>query len=123
MRPLQRCSEKALAQGGGLARALELARTLRAQSDKPLVIMSYLNPLLYASPTDRTVFRYITSGSNGAYSAVPGWDACTGLGSPNGAALLNMLAARRVLFLVQHQKPVGLDDRHRRAVHFSTIRK
>ena len=43
---LQRCSEKALAQGGGLARALELARALRAQSDKPLVIMSYLNPLM-----------------------------------------------------------------------------
>jgi kumamolisin len=57
--------------------------------------LGYLNPLLYASPTDRTGFHDITSGSNGAYSAVPGWDACAGLGSPNGAALLNMLAARR----------------------------
>jgi kumamolisin len=55
--------------------------------------LGYLNPLLYASPTDRTGFRDITSGANGAYSAVPGWDACTGLGSPNGAALLKMLAA------------------------------
>lgn len=43
---LQRASEKALAQGGGLERALELARTLRAESTKPLVLMSYLNPLL-----------------------------------------------------------------------------
>ncbi|MGH7441891.1 MAG: tryptophan synthase subunit alpha [bacterium] len=43
---LQRCAEKALANGGGLARALELAETLRAGSDKPLVLMSYLNPLL-----------------------------------------------------------------------------
>jgi tryptophan synthase alpha chain len=44
---LQRCSEQALAQGGGLARALELARILRAEgTDKPLVLMSYLNPLL-----------------------------------------------------------------------------
>ncbi len=39
------------------------------------------------------VFRDITSGSNGAYQAGPGWDACTGLGSPNGEALLAGLAA------------------------------
>jgi kumamolisin len=38
-------------------------------------------------------FRDITQGNNGAYQAGPGWDACTGLGSPNGAALLAALAA------------------------------
>ena len=43
---LQRCSELALAAGGGLDRALDLARQLRADSPKPLVLMSYLNPLL-----------------------------------------------------------------------------
>ena len=32
-------------------------------------------------------FNDITSGSNGAYSAGPGWDPCTGLGSPDAAAL------------------------------------
>ena len=36
-------------------------------------------------------FNDITSGNNGAYKAGPGWDACTGLGSPNGAALLTLL--------------------------------
>jgi kumamolisin len=36
-------------------------------------------------------FRDITSGNNGSYSAGPGWDACTGLGSPDGSALLNQL--------------------------------
>jgi Predicted protease len=36
-------------------------------------------------------FRDITSGSNGAYSAAVGWDACTGLGTPSGAALLSVL--------------------------------
>jgi kumamolisin len=36
-------------------------------------------------------FRDITSGSNGAYSAGPGWDACTRLGSPDGTALLSRL--------------------------------
>jgi kumamolisin len=40
-------------------------------------------------------FRDITQGNNGAYHAGPGWDACTGLGSPNGAALLAALAALR----------------------------
>jgi kumamolisin len=36
-------------------------------------------------------FRDITSGNNGHFVAGPGWDACTGLGSPNGTALLNLL--------------------------------
>jgi kumamolisin len=38
-------------------------------------------------------FRDITSGSNGAYAAGPGWDPCTGLGSPDGEVLLSGLAA------------------------------
>ena len=49
-------------------------------------------PRLYALlGTD--AFRDITSGSNGAYSAGPGWDACTGLGSPDGAALAQGLGS------------------------------
>jgi kumamolisin len=53
-----------------------------------------LQPLLYAgvSPgADVPGFRDITSGNNGAYTAGPGWDACSGLGSPDGTALLNRL--------------------------------
>jgi kumamolisin len=38
-------------------------------------------------------FRDITSGNNGAYQAGPGWDACTGLGSPRGETLVAALAA------------------------------
>ena len=54
-----------------------------------------LQPLLYAGitpGTDVAGFRDITDGSNGAYKAGPGWDACTGLGSPNGTALLSRLS-------------------------------
>ena len=40
-----------------------------------------------------TAFRDITTGTNGAYTAGPGWDPCTGLGSPNGQALLTALTA------------------------------
>ncbi|GAA1586249.1 S53 family peptidase [Kribbella karoonensis] len=36
-------------------------------------------------------FHDITSGTNGAYQAAPGWDPCTGLGSPDGEALLAAL--------------------------------
>jgi kumamolisin len=36
-------------------------------------------------------FNDIITGNNGAYSAGPGWDACTGLGSPDGTALLARL--------------------------------
>ena len=36
-------------------------------------------------------FRDITSGNNGAYPAGPGWDACSGLGSPDGTALLTRI--------------------------------
>jgi kumamolisin len=38
-------------------------------------------------------FRDITSGNNGAYAAAAGWDACSGLGSPRGTALVTALAA------------------------------
>lgn len=45
--------------------------------------LGFLNPLLYLySPV-----RDIVEGSNGAYTAGAGWDACTGLGSPDGAKL------------------------------------
>ncbi|MEO6886978.1 MAG: S53 family peptidase [Jatrophihabitantaceae bacterium] len=37
-------------------------------------------------------FRDIVTGNNGAYAAATGWDACTGLGAPDGTALLALLA-------------------------------
>lgn len=40
-------------------------------------------------------FRDITVGNNGAYHAKPGWDACTGLGVPNGVALLKALTGNQ----------------------------
>lgn len=38
-----------------------------------------------------SAFRDVTQGNNGHYTAGPGWDACTGLGSPDGVALLQAL--------------------------------
>jgi kumamolisin len=53
-----------------------------------------LQTALYAGVTpgvDVAGFRDITSGNNGAYAAGPGWDACSGLGSPDGTVLLKRL--------------------------------
>lgn len=38
-------------------------------------------------------FRDITLGDIGGFAATPGWDACTGLGVPDGQALLARLAS------------------------------
>ena len=51
--------------------------------------IGFLNPTLYGS-AGRALID-ITEGNNGAYSAGPGWDACTGLGRIDGAALLAAL--------------------------------
>jgi kumamolisin len=54
--------------------------------------VGYINPMLYTAKSEAT-FHDITSGSNGTYTAGPGWDACTGNGTPDGTALLQSLGA------------------------------
>jgi kumamolisin len=49
----------------------------------------FVNPTLYAAAN---AFHDVTSGNNGAFSAGLGWDPCTGLGSPQGAAVIAALA-------------------------------
>ncbi len=58
--------------------------------------VGWLQPQLYS--LGETAMNDITTGNNddsglGYYSAQTGWDACTGLGSPNGTAILNALSA------------------------------
>jgi kumamolisin len=52
----------------------------------------FINPALYASSAKKA-FRDITQGDNGAFSAGPGWDACSGQGSPVGSAVIQVLGA------------------------------
>lgn len=53
----------------------------------------FLNPQLYGLlGTD--AFHQVTSGTNGAYSAAPGWNPCCGLGTPEGRNLLAALSAQ-----------------------------
>ncbi len=53
--------------------------------------LGFLHPSLYGTVAQHKALNDITSGTNGAYNAGPGWDACTGLGTPNGVAILNAL--------------------------------
>jgi kumamolisin len=57
--------------------------------------VGFVNPLLYQNPNGD--FNRITSGNNGAYSAGPGWNACTGLGSPIGSNVEAALGAQPVM--------------------------
>ncbi|MBV8901516.1 MAG: S8/S53 family peptidase [Verrucomicrobia bacterium] len=57
-------------------------QTLHAQG-KPRA--GFVQPVLYANAP---AFHDITQGNNGAFSAGPGWDATTGLGSPIGRQIL-----------------------------------
>jgi kumamolisin len=58
-----------------------LIARINASTGKPA---GYVNPLLYGKTS---ALRDITTGNNGDFEAAKGWDACTGLGSPNGASL------------------------------------
>jgi len=64
---------------------------LVSQGKKPA---GFINPLLYRSPN---LLHDIVQGDNDIdgtlhkYKAHAGWDACTGLGSPDGARLMQAL--------------------------------
>lgn len=68
--------------------------------------VGFLNPAIYAlgkGPAYAACFRDITTGNNtnssspNLYYAVPGYDLCTGWGTPNGANLINALVSDALL--------------------------
>ncbi|HTW63685.1 MAG TPA: S53 family peptidase [Bryobacteraceae bacterium] len=78
---------------GGTSAAAPLWASLIARLNQGLgANCGFLNPVLYTKCATG-VLRDITVGNNGAYSAGPGWDACTGLGSPDGQRLLHALSS------------------------------
>jgi kumamolisin len=58
------------------------------------------NSVLYeAVKSNPQIFHDIQEGNNGRYSSLPGWDACTGLGTPNGRKMkeyFDKVAAKQV---------------------------
>ncbi len=51
--------------------------------------LGFINTQLYAN---RNVLNDVTVGNNGDFVAIVGWDACTGLGTPNGSRIASALA-------------------------------
>jgi kumamolisin len=79
--------------GGTSAVAPLWAGLIACFNSKLKASIGYFNPNLYQQlAAEAGTFHDITSGNNGGYQAGPGWDACTGWGSPNGAAILQALA-------------------------------
>ena len=72
---------------------ISLINEQRIASGKKTV--GFINPVLYANPS---AMNDITSGNNpgcgtSGFSAVPGWDPVTGLGTPNYPALSKVFMA------------------------------
>ena len=86
--------ELAVVGGTSAVAALWAALTCRVAqaSGRPLGAIQHQLYAAVSPGTSTPGFRSITTGNNGAYSAGPGWDACTGLGSPDGLALFALLA-------------------------------
>jgi FG-GAP-like repeat len=96
--------------GGGTSAVAPLWSALAACLNERLGRrVGLLNPLLYSAPAPQWACHDITAGKNGfpvgtpGYSAGPGWDACTGLGSPIGTGVLR---AARIPFLLEAGTPI-----------------
>jgi kumamolisin len=77
---------------GGTSAVAPLWAGLVAVANQQLgVKVGFVNPAIYATKA-AAAFNDITQGNNGAFSAGPGWDACTGQGSPKASALIPLLA-------------------------------
>lgn len=85
-----------------------LVALINQSIDKPI---GFINPLLYKHPSFIGVLSDITKGNNSVrnvkvvgmgkknvkgYKAREGWDACTGLGVPNGVKLLNAIKGNSI---------------------------
>ena len=74
---------------GGTSAVAPLWAALIARINSSAVSTAgFINPQLYRNPKN---LRDITQGNNGDFAAQTGWDACTGLGSPNGGPLAGLL--------------------------------
>ena len=84
------------ASGGTSAVAPLMAALVALLNQAKQKSVGFLNPFLYSSVA-KGVVHDVTSGTNAitntvkGYNAGPGWDPCSGLGTPDGTAILNNL--------------------------------
>jgi kumamolisin len=83
---------KALPAIGGTSAVAPLWAALIARLNQALnTRLGHFNPLLYQLASGTPVLKEVTRGDNGDYRAGAGWNACTGLGRPDGHKLLDVL--------------------------------
>jgi tryptophan synthase alpha chain len=107
---IQKASELALAGGMTVQGTFDQARALRERTDKPLLVMTYYNPIL-AIGEERFVYAAIKSGVDGLI--LPDLP-------PDEADTLIPLAASAGLALTFLIAPTSTDDRIRRVANAST---
>jgi len=87
-----RVDGKSLVIGGTSAVAPLWAGLIALSNQQNGTSAGFIQPQIYAAKA-ASAFNDIVSGNNGAFSAGPGWDACTGLGSPIGVKLIPLLGS------------------------------
>ncbi len=73
--------------------------------------IGYINPIIYPAALGSsysTLFHDVTSVSCGTYSAITGYDLCTGWGSPNTNGLINLLAGSATASFTLSDSPSSL---------------
>ena len=97
-----------------------LVALMNQQLGKPV---GFLHPKLYS--TGKSTFHDITAGTNddsnlGYYQAQKSWDPCTGLGTPNGAALLKSLSSSATTGTQRAPLP-GSDPQHNPSAQWTDV--
>ena len=90
--------------GGTSAVAPLWAALVAIMNQKTGKAAGFLSPRIYGSGIEAAGFHDITQGNNGAFSAGTGWDACTGLGSPDGAKLASALSGATAAAVIKNKK-------------------
>jgi kumamolisin len=91
---------------GGTSAVAPLWAGLVAVANRQLgTQVGFIQPAIYAAKA-ASAFNDITVGNNGAFSAGPGWDACTGLGSPIANKLIPFLAPASTSAKGASSKPI-----------------
>jgi len=91
-----RVDRSEVASGGTSAVAPLMAALVALLNQAKGKNVGFLNPFLYTN-VGKGVVKDVTAGTNAikntakGYDATAGWDACTGLGTPNGQAILDNL--------------------------------
>lgn len=82
--------------------------------------VGYVNPLLYNISQNAGAFRDVTQGENGDYAAGPGWDPCTGLGTPDGQHLTETLRGAATTAATDNQQAERKDFTATRSIQPTT---